>query len=118
MRISVLTLGCKANQAESTFIETSLRSYGCNIVDLNQNPEYCIINTCSVTAKSDYQSRQLIRRAHKAGASVIVTGCFSEINKDSIKTMEGMTTIVDNNNKYNIINMLSWNTDECFARNK
>jgi threonylcarbamoyladenosine tRNA methylthiotransferase MtaB len=110
MKVSVLTLGCKANQAESTFIETSLQSNGCDIVGLNQNPKFCIINTCSVTAKSDYQSRQLIRRAQKAGASVIVTGCFSELNKDAVKTMEGVISVIDNNNKSSIINMISHKT--------
>ena len=102
MKVSVLTLGCKVNQAESSSIEASLRSKGCNIVELNENPDFCIVNTCSVTSKSDYQSRQLIRRAHKAGASVIVTGCYSELNKDAVKAMDGVKMVVGNSNKNSI----------------
>jgi quinol-cytochrome oxidoreductase complex cytochrome b subunit len=33
-----------------------------------------------VTAKSDYQSRQLIRRTHRVGAQVFIPGCYSELN--------------------------------------
>lgn len=107
MKVAVLTLGCKANQSESFVIEANLRSRGCEIVDLEEQPDYCIINTCSVTSKSDYQSRQLIRRASKSGSRVIVTGCYSELNKDFVRTMDGVADVVDVNNKHNIPDMLA-----------
>ena len=110
MKITVLTLGCKVNQAESTFIEGNLLDLGCSIVELSEHPDYCVINTCSVTAKSDYQSRQLIRRAVRAGAKVIVTGCYSELRPEEIRRIAGNVDIVRNNDKYNIINMLSIRT--------
>lgn len=107
MKISVLTLGCKANQAESSMIEANLQSAGSSIVDISEGPDICIINTCSVTMKSDYESRQLIRRADKAGSKVIVTGCYSELNKEKVAAMEGVTAVIDNNNKFSIINKLT-----------
>ncbi len=88
MKISILTLGCKVNQYESTVIEGNLINNGHEIVSLSENPHYCIVNTCAVTAKSDYQSRQLIRRAVKTGAKVIVTGCYSRIMPDEIKSIK------------------------------
>ncbi len=110
MKISVLTLGCKVNQAESSVIEGALKISGHEIVGLSQKPEICIINTCTVTSKSDYQSRQLIRRAQRVGARVIVTGCYSELNKESVRSMEGVKEIVDNGNKMNIVDMLTGQT--------
>lgn len=107
MKAAVLTLGCKANQAESTTIEANLLSKGFEIVGLSEMPDICIINTCTVTSKSDYQSRQLIRRANRAGARVFVTGCYSELNKDAVFSMDGVERIVENNNKYHIINMIT-----------
>lgn len=104
MKIALLTLGCKVNQAETSTIETGLRNNGHEIVDLNSSPDVCIINTCTVTSKSDCQSRQLIRRAHKLGARVIVTGCYSELNYESVSTMEGVEKVFKNSNKFNIIN--------------
>lgn len=109
MKLSVLTLGCKANQAESFQIQTDLLRQGYKIVDISGRPDICVINTCTVTAKSDYESRQLIRKASKSGAKVIVTGCYSELNKQSVAEMEGVSKVVDNYNKLNIINELSIN---------
>lgn len=106
MKVSVMTLGCKVNQAESSQIEGSIRAHGHSIVELSDRPEVCIINTCTVTAKSDYESRQLIRRAQKAGARVIVTGCYSELNKSAVKAMGGIIDVADNSDKLHIIKEL------------
>lgn len=109
MKISVLTLGCKVNQAESFQIENALRDRGHRLVDLAEKPDICIVNTCTVTSKSDYQSRQLIRRANRVGARVIVTGCYSELNKQQVMSMDGVSDLVENNKKLEIVNRL---TDE------
>jgi threonylcarbamoyladenosine tRNA methylthiotransferase MtaB len=106
VKVSVLTLGCKVNQAESSQVEGSIRAHGHSLVELSDRPEVCIINTCTVTAKSDYESRQLIRRAQKAGARVIVTGCYSELNKSAVKAMDGIIDVADNLDKLHIIKEL------------
>lgn len=110
MKAAILTLGCKVNQAESTFIEGNLIDSGFSIVGLSAHPDYCIINTCSITAKSDYQSRQLIRRALRSGAKrVIVTGCYSQLRSEDIKKIDSRIEIVHNRDKYGIINLLECN---------
>jgi threonylcarbamoyladenosine tRNA methylthiotransferase MtaB len=106
MKVSILTLGCKVNQSESTIIEGNLINNGFSIVGLSEQPDYSVINTCTVTAKSDYQSRQLIRRAVKSGAKVIVTGCYSQMKPNDIKNIGANICIIKNSNKLNIINML------------
>jgi len=106
MKAAVLTLGCRVNQSESELIEGNLKSHGFSIAGLSEKPDYCIINTCSVTAKSDYQSRQLIRRAVRSGAKVIVTGCYSQLNAEDIAKIDSNIEIVDNSDKVNLINML------------
>jgi threonylcarbamoyladenosine tRNA methylthiotransferase MtaB len=118
MNISIMTLGCKVNQAESAAIEGAFRNCGFSIVDLSERPDYCIINTCTVTAKSDYQSRQLIRKAAKAGAKVIVTGCYAQLKPDELKEIAGVDRIVSNSNKLSIVNILTNNTStntSCFS---
>src|SRR5271157_5182446 len=107
MRISILTLGCKTNQAESFSIEGSLKRAGNDIVDISETPDLCIINTCTVTAKADRQSRQLIYRALRNKAKVIVTGCYSELNADEIKRIETTIDVIKNSEKETIINKLT-----------
>ncbi|NWF97780.1 MAG: tRNA (N(6)-L-threonylcarbamoyladenosine(37)-C(2))-methylthiotransferase MtaB [Nitrospirae bacterium] len=109
MKVSILTLGCRMNQAESSFIEGNLIRNGVTIVDLKDKPDYCIINTCSVTSRSDYQSRQLIRKAIKSASKVIVTGCYTHFNTDNILNINKKITIVHNANKNNIINIIDSN---------
>jgi len=82
---------------------------GCSLVSLQEEPDYSVINTCTVTAKSDYQSRQLIRRSLRSGAKVIVTGCYAQLRPDEIKAIDDTIQVVNNKNKSNIINMITNN---------
>ncbi|MDA8104361.1 MAG: tRNA (N(6)-L-threonylcarbamoyladenosine(37)-C(2))-methylthiotransferase MtaB [Nitrospiraceae bacterium] len=107
MKVSILTLGCRVNQSESAVIEGTLKQNGVTIVNLNEQPEYCIVNTCTVTARSDYNSRQLIRRAAKAGAKVIVTGCYSQLRKDEARGLPGVFKVIDNRRKLDVISELT-----------
>ncbi|PNX52114.1 MAG: tRNA (N(6)-L-threonylcarbamoyladenosine(37)-C(2))-methylthiotransferase MtaB [Thermoplasmata archaeon M9B2D] len=106
MKVTLLTLGCKVNQSESNRIESDLLSTGHEIVSLKEKPDICIVNTCTVTSKSDYQSRQYIRRALKTGGRVVVTGCYSELNGHEIHAISSDVTVVPNSNKSDIINKI------------
>lgn len=106
MKISILTLGCRTNQAESISLETTLRNNGHNLVEFSERPDICIINTCSVTSKADYQSRQLINRAIRQCSKVIVTGCFSELNSEYIETLNADVDVIQNKDKDNLINII------------
>ncbi len=110
MRFSILTLGCKSNQAESEHLLSSLLKRGYEEAGLEERPDICIINTCTVTSKTDYQSRQLIRRALRAGAKVIVTGCYAQRAPEEINKISKECIIVANDKKNSIINMLSYTT--------
>jgi threonylcarbamoyladenosine tRNA methylthiotransferase MtaB len=107
MKVALLTLGCRVNQSETSVIEGSLKETGVTIVDLKEKPDYCVVNTCTVTAKSDYNSRQLIRRAAKAGAKVIVTGCYAQLKRSDVINMPGVIELVDNTRKYDIVNLIT-----------
>ena len=61
-KIAVYTLGCRANQADSDEICSLLALKGFTIVNPKELADIYIINTCSVTSKAAYQSRQIIRR--------------------------------------------------------
>ncbi|NWF52692.1 MAG: tRNA (N(6)-L-threonylcarbamoyladenosine(37)-C(2))-methylthiotransferase MtaB [Nitrospirae bacterium] len=111
MKFSIHTLGCKVNQSESDLIEANLKRAGWSVSDLSEQPDYSIINTCTVTAKSDYQSRQLIRRALRAGSKVIVTGCYSQLRPEEIMAIDKNIEIVDSKNKLKIANMFLKNNE-------
>ncbi len=106
MKVSIVTLGCRTNQAESLSIEGALKCAGHDIVTISESPDLCIINTCAVTAKADQQSRQLIHKALRNSAKVIVTGCYAELNSDSIKLIGDTIDVIKNSDKVRFISNL------------
>ena len=114
MKVSLLSLGCKVNQAECSQMEAAFREKGWNIVSLDECPDFSVINTCSVTSRSDYQSRQLIRRASGCGSRVVVTGCYSELNSELVRSMPGVEMVVNNYNKGRIVNMIAGSSSRTF----
>lgn len=104
-RFSVATLGCKVNQYESAAIINALQKAGLSYVPFNAKADCYIINTCTVTAKTDYQSRQLIRRAIRQNpeAKVVVTGCYAELQAAAIAKIPGVTQIVGNKEKQSLV---------------
>jgi threonylcarbamoyladenosine tRNA methylthiotransferase MtaB len=106
MKISIVTLGCKTNQAESLSIEKALINSGHEIVEPSGTPDLYIINTCTVTSKADYRSRQLLNRALRKNSKIIVTGCYSELNPDTIKELDDSIVVVKNRDKSTIFNLI------------
>ncbi len=97
MKITILTLGCRTNQAESLYIEKEALLKQHQVVRLNEDPDLCIINTCAVTAKADYQSRQLINRALKTKGQIIVTGCYGQLHIKELSEVKRLQLIPNNN---------------------
>ncbi len=108
IRFSINTLGCKVNLCESDDISKELAELGFEMVGFTGDPDYCIINTCTVTAESDRKARQLIRRIKNKNsrAKVIVTGCFTGNNREFLEDL-GIDHIIDNNRKDHIPKLLA-----------
>lgn len=107
MKICIQTLGCKVNQSESFSIEGTLRNNDHQIVDKDGDPDVVIVNTCTVTANSDHESRQMVRRALKSGARVIATGCYAQLRPEELMDINGLDLIVGNSGKQDIIAYLN-----------
>lgn len=104
MKVAVFSLGCKVNIYESEFVINLLKENGYTIVDFDDDADIYIINTCSVTNESDKKSRKMINRAKKNNkdAIVIVMGCYSQVNADSINA----DIILGNKDKSKIIEII------------
>ena len=103
-KIAITTLGCKVNQYESAGIIEKLAERGFVNVPFSNSADIYIINTCTVTARTDYQSRQLIRKAYRKNpeASIIVTGCYAQIAPGELSRLPGVAAVVGNSEKENI----------------
>lgn len=100
MKYSVVTFGCRVNQADSLAIEGKLLARGGVAVPPEQ-ADVVIVNTCSVTATADQGARQTIRRVARANPSVrvVVTGCYATRAPEDVSTLPNVTRVVTNSRK-------------------
>lgn len=103
-RIALFTVGCKLNQYETQGMGELLEKAGFLRVDFKSKADVYIINTCTVTAQSDYSSRQAIYRAKKRspGSKIIITGCYAQLEPDFLKTLPGVSLVINNEQKKDI----------------
>jgi threonylcarbamoyladenosine tRNA methylthiotransferase MtaB len=101
MRIAFTTLGCKINQYETDLMRQDLASRGNTIVPFDAEADVYVVNTCTVTAKSDYQCRQVIRSVVRRGrdAKVVVTGCYAATRPEEIRNIPGVDLVIGNTDK-------------------
>jgi threonylcarbamoyladenosine tRNA methylthiotransferase MtaB len=102
--IAITTLGCKANQFDSQVMWNSLQRSGFEVIPFPQPADIYIINTCTVTHRADFQSRQLIRRAHRLNPSslIVVTGCYAQVSPEEVRRVEGVGLVLGNGEKASI----------------
>jgi len=111
IRVAIATLGCKTNAFESSAIAGQFGISNHIIVPFDDPADIYIINTCTVTGRTDFKSRNLIRKALKRkeedpSIRIVVTGCFAQRNPDEIRQMGEIDLIVDNQNKQDIAQLL------------
>jgi len=111
MRLAVATLGCKTNSYESAAIAAAFPK-GWEMVAFDEAADIFVINTCTVTGRTDFKSRNLIRKALKRKAQdpsvrVVVTGCFAQRHPEEVSSLGPVDLIVDNQSKADIWAILS-----------
>ena len=100
MKYSVITFGCRVNQADSLAIEAELQARG-GISVASGDADLVIVNTCSVTASADQGARQTIRRVAREnpGARIVATGCYATRCADEVAALPGVASVVPNRDK-------------------
>ena len=104
MKYSVLTFGCRVNQAESLAMERELAGRGGVPVPAAE-ADVVLVNSCSVTATADQGTRQAIRRVARDNpdARIVVTGCYATRRPDDLRGLPGVVRIVPNGRKDTIV---------------
>ena len=100
MKYSVITFGCRVNQADSLVIEGELLARGA-VAAPPDEADVVVVNSCSVTATADQGTRQTIRRVVRANPSVrvLVTGCYATRAPGDLTCLPNVTHVVPNSRK-------------------
>jgi threonylcarbamoyladenosine tRNA methylthiotransferase MtaB len=108
VKYSIITFGCRVNQADSFQIARDLRARGAMEV-APQDAELVVVNSCSVTAAADQGVRQTIRRIVRDNPDVrvVVTGCYATRRPDEISELPNVAHIVSNDEKDDLVERLA-----------
>jgi len=129
--VAVINHGCKLNQFEGESIAYSLERAGFEIIETGtgeahpeeqfnygdtkestvpcrnflkgrKKPDIIIVNTCTVTGKSDRKSRHSVLQASRLlakGGKLVVTGCYAETNPDELRKIGGVDLVIGTRGK-------------------
>lgn len=102
------TMGCKSNQFESSVIKENLENNGFQEVKRLEDADLYILNSCTVTHKSDNEALYLLRSAKHKNPKVttVVTGCMAQIEKEHLLENDFIDFVVGNDEKLEMFNFL------------
>ena len=110
-------MGCKSNQFESAIIEENLIEHGYKKVQNIEDADIYILNSCSVTHKSDNEAMYLLRSAKHKNPNIltIATGCMAQIEKEELLKNDFIDFVIGNDEKLHLYDYIT--SDERFSAN-
>lgn len=109
MKAAFYTLGCKVNQYETEYMAELLRNAGFEIVKENDEADYYIVNSCTVTATADQKTRKSIRKFKRnhPNSTVILTGCMPQAFPKEAKELIEADIVFSNKNDGDILSLIN-----------
>ncbi|HXZ43595.1 MAG TPA: tRNA (N(6)-L-threonylcarbamoyladenosine(37)-C(2))-methylthiotransferase MtaB, partial [archaeon] len=101
MRIAFATVGCRLNQFETDALRGKAQAEGYQIVPFAAAADVYVINSCTITAAADADSRRLARQAVRRNPSalVAVTGCYAQAAPEAVAAIPGVDLVLGNGEK-------------------
>lgn len=111
MKYYIHTMGCKSNQFEGAIIEENLQKNGLIKSKSIEDADLYILNSCSVTHKSDNEAFYLLRAAkHKnPDITTVLTGCTAQIQKEELLKNDFIDYVIGNDEKLHLFDYISKN---------
>jgi threonylcarbamoyladenosine tRNA methylthiotransferase MtaB len=116
MKYSIVTFGCRVNQADSLHLEEQLRARG-GEPSPSTSADLVIVNTCSVTATADQGARQAIRRIARENPSarIVTTGCYATRRPEDLAHLPNVIRVVRNDDKHTFLDTIEETTGVRFG---
>lgn len=109
MKAAFYTLGCKVNQYETEYMAEILKNAGMQIVSHNEDADYYIINSCTVTATADQKTRQNVRKFKRQhpNSVVILTGCMPQAFPEQASALNEADIVLSNKSNDDILDLIN-----------
>jgi len=111
-KVAFYTLGCKLNQVDTEAVREAFARAGYAAVGFGEEADVYVVNTCTVTHKTEHQARQMLRRAlrnreERPGVRVVAAGCYPQVNAGQLaEYLPDLDLIVGNAEKERIPELL------------
>ena len=107
-RVSLKTVGCRLNQAETARIAAQFVAAGYAIVPFGAACDACVIHGCAVTRTAELDSVRLTRRAKRAGGDpvVVLAGCPAQYAGARLQPGAGADLLLGQCDKFRIPEIL------------
>jgi threonylcarbamoyladenosine tRNA methylthiotransferase MtaB len=114
LRVALTTLGCRLNAFETDAMSRMAQEAGHTIVDFDGPADVVVVNTCTITAEADADSRQRVRQATRRspGAQVVVTGCYANAAPAALQALPGVALVLGNLEKERWLELLGARSGE------
>ena len=95
MKLYLRTFGCRANQYDSETVRAMVTAAGGAIVDVPEDADVALFNSCAVTADAVADLRQQVRRAARANPSLrsVVMGCAPGLAGETADSIAALPTV-------------------------
>jgi threonylcarbamoyladenosine tRNA methylthiotransferase MtaB len=105
MRIAFATVGCRLNQFETDALRGKAQAAAHDVVSFEAEADVYVINTCTITAEADADSRQLARRAvrRNPAALVVAAGCYAQAAPEAVAAIPGVDLVIGNQEKADLL---------------
>lgn len=102
-------MGCKSNQLEGCLIEENLIKNGFKKAENSSNADFFILNSCTVTHKSDNEAFHILQKAKNDNPDIktVLTGCIAQIEKEKLLENPNVNIILGNDEKLEISKYLN-----------
>lgn len=102
--VSFHTFGCKLNQAETAMMIQDFEDQGYYVVSWDQDVDVSVLNTCTVTGRSDAKCRKAVRHLQKLNpnTTIIVAGCYSQMDAEEVSSLSGVDYVLGTQEKLRI----------------
>jgi len=94
--LKTVTFGCKVNQYETEYVRQGLQLAGYRDAVEGETVDLCVVNSCTVTAEAEAQSRKFIRRLARQHpqVSIVVMGCYATRNPVEVASLPAVVDVV------------------------
>ena len=105
---SIENFGCRTTEADAAAMRAALLKSGFALAAGHASADFVVLNSCTVTAAADSQTREAVRKIHAANpaARIVVTGCYAQRAPEEIAAIGGVAWVVGNSHQAEIPRVL------------